>query len=318
MGSAEIDKQKEIARLANRSQWEIRQETAIKYIRWVPVVNFLYVSFFLHDVPKFADMIKLCEFFGLISALVFTVVATIPLSVGFSDLIEADQRYYTGDATIRAQYKLGQPTNGDVQIGIYGCVLVDRERSLSVDSVWTCLMSMALLSLALIISFFQAAVASAFDVTEIEIKARKRGQRSVNEEEAELICYARARRFWKFASWTSLVTLLLMTFGLAYAYWAIKSLIRIKYPNYYFEDLCKDAGWVSDPSRPNYYVNGSFYGDPSEGDLISNRQDNPTIYPSYLAYVLFNPVMLLTTVVLGYAGSYVLQKEEKDIFTDFN
>lgn len=79
------------------------KEKATSIISLLPLFNYVYCCFFLHDAPKFEDVQVanwfrnivnivsnvsqvICEFFGLIAALMFTVVGVIPLSVSYEQV----------------------------------------------------------------------------------------------------------------------------------------------------------------------------------------------------------------------------------------
>eukprot|EP00039_Didymoeca_costata_P024300 m.9948 g.9948 ORF g.9948 m.9948 type:complete len:397 (+) comp4171_c0_seq1:1-1191(+) len=323
----EKDRQREQWRQIQRAPTERIKEKATSIISLLPLFNYVYCCFFLHDAPKFEDVQVICEFFGLIAALMFTVVGVIPLSVSYEQLSNADKRYFNGNETLRKAFGMNTPTQG-IEVGIYGCIIDDeRDRRLSVNCAYYCLMAMCLFTMALVITFFTASAASAFDLGVVELKTRRRMRRDVEEEEAKMICYQRAFRFWKWARWTSLLTLILLFYGMLYSYDVVQELIMIVYPNRYFENLCIEQGWVrsdglardifqSDASVT--YVNGSFIEMPKFSDQVENIKENPIIYTTYLNYYMFFPITLGVLLILGYGGAYTLWMETKEFFTATN
>lgn len=288
-------------------------------VSWIPIVNFFSLIFFGEN-PGIEEIVSECEVVVIASALLFGVMGTVPFAVSADELRRADSEWWQG-GDIADTYLNGVKTQGDVIVGIYGCM---RNSWDSYDSEYYSVrmavysqMGTHFLGIALIIACVLIWSANALRTGYNGPKAKKDIQVcavDVNENAIFVESYtnaARAQQWWFFCRWIAMWMFIMLVLGVLCSFQALSEIHYLKFPNYYMERLCKEHGWVYYADDPRtgaaQYVNGSFIDFPSDSDRLKNLDEDPLMTQKILSYYLV-VCGLGTIIVAGCVGDHVQQR----------
>ena len=183
-------------------------ETQYEPLRWyekIPVVNLVYEVLF-DEAPTFGALDKTLNLFGLVDALLLTIVMAIPMSFDYEELVELNERYTAGgyNKFFRGigNYWGHQPEDFDGMKGYYSNRL----------------------------NFATANAINFLSVSFISVLILY-----VVMSNSNLCDDQSTKQWWKYVRWLVLGQLTCTLIGFSQAYSSIYIMVECKFPNYYYD-----------------------------------------------------------------------------------
>lgn len=179
-------------------------------MRVLPLCNFFY-DLFMDDSPINRESVKsLLDILGLINALLLTTVLSMITSLGYSDVLETDERYSGVLGTPEAE---NLKKYWDTWYDLPPSVLLQLSMGRSSVFLFVCL-------LMIIFVYADSLAKNPGDGTD-EAPEEKRSN--------QVLYY----KWWNYAKWAVFLCFFLTIVGIIYAVMAVQTLMYFKYPDYW-------------------------------------------------------------------------------------